>query len=63
MKAGDLVREVSIRAIPEDSKYQLGLVLSVVNFPAQEYKNSAQILWADCTTPLWHPQRRLEKVS
>jgi len=63
LKAGDLVMEKSIRALKVDSPYQLGIVLSVINFEMDTYKNSAQVMWADNTTPLWHPQRRLERVE
>tara|TARA_Y100000593_G_scaffold70942_1_gene130144 strand:+ start:3243 stop:3443 length:201 start_codon:yes stop_codon:yes gene_type:complete len=63
LKAGDLVREKSIRALRPKSAYQLGIVLSVINFEMDTNKNSAQVMWADNTTPLWHPQRRLERVE
>ena len=63
LKAGDLVMEKSIRALKVGSPYQLGIVLSVINFEMDAYKNSAQVLWADNTTPLWQPQRRLERVE
>ena len=64
LQAGDLVREVSVRALKEGSPYgQLGIVLSVINFDMDVHKNSTQVKWADCAAPLWHPTRRLEKMS
>tara|TARA_R100000808_G_C2149911_1_gene158480 strand:- start:1143 stop:1376 length:234 start_codon:yes stop_codon:yes gene_type:complete len=63
LQAGDLVREVSIRALKKGSPYQLGIVLSIINFDRDVHKNSAKIKWPDCADPLWHPTRRLEKMS
>jgi hypothetical protein len=63
LQAGDLVREVSVRALKKDTPYRLGIVLSVINFDRDVHKNSAKIKWPDCADPLWHPTRRLEKMS
>jgi len=63
LQVGDLVREVSVRALKKDTPYCLGIVLSVINFDMDVHKNSAKIKWPDCADPLWHPTRRLEKMS
>ena len=63
LEVGDLVKEKSIRALKQDSPYALGIVLSVIDFDMDIQRSSAKIKWSDCTMSLWHPQRRLEKLS
>ena len=63
LKVGDLVKEKSIRALRQDSPYSLGIVLSVIDFDMDIQRSSAKIKWSDCTMSLWHPQRRLERLS
>ena len=63
LKVGDLVKEKSIRALRQDSPYSLGIVLSVIEFDMDIHKASAKVKWQDCNMALWHPQRRLEKMS
>ena len=63
LKVGDLVKEKPIRALPQFNPCSLGIVLSVVEFDTDIQKASAKVQWQDCSMALWHPQRRLEKVS
>ena len=62
IERGDLVREVSIRALPEGSKYALGLVLSTLEFPATG-KQHVCVRWCDNGAAMWHPARRLKKID